>query len=73
MVAGPAGSNDENGLVRVLRDDSGVAGRVSSVDNADRGIGLVAVVTALAEQLRGGVGAYGAGSGSAGPVPSPAP
>ena len=73
VVAGPTGSAGDNGLVRVLRDDSGVAGRVSSVDNADRGVGQVAVVRALAEQLRGAVGAYGAGAGAAGPLPSPAP
>ena len=73
VVAGPTGSNSDNGLVRVLRDDAGVAGRVSSVDNADRGIGRVAVVRALAEQLTGKVGAYGAGAGAAGPLPTPAP
>ena len=73
VVAGPSGSNADNGLVRVLREDSGAAGRVSSVDNADRGTGLVAVVQALSEQLRGRVGAYGAGDGAAGALPSPAP
>lgn len=73
VVAGPSGSQASNGVVRVLRDDSGVAGRVSTVDNADRGVGLVAVVQALAEQLRGAVGAYGTGAGATGPLPSPAP
>lgn len=73
VVAGPSRSDADNGLVRVLREDSGAAGRVSSVDNADRGTGLVALVQALSEQLRGGVGAYGAGTGTAGALPSPAP
>ena len=73
VVAGPTGSSADSGLLRVLRDDSGVAGRVSSVDNDDRGVGQIAVVRALAEQLRGAVGAYGAGAGAAGPLPSPAP
>ena len=73
VVAGPTGSVEDDGLVAVLRDDSGTAGRVSSVDNVDRGVGQVAVVRALAEQLRGQVGAYGAGAGASGPLPSPAP
>ena len=73
VLAGPSGSGAENGLVRVLREDSGAAGRVSSVDNADRGTGLVATVRALSEQLRGRVGAYGAGEGVAGALPSAAP
>ena len=73
VVAGPTGSSADSGLLRVLRDDSGVARRVSSVDNADRGVGQIAVVRALAEQLRGAVGAYGAGAGASGPLPSPAP
>ena len=72
VVAGPNGSNAAEGLVRLLRNDSGLAGRVSSVDNADRAIGLVAIVQALAEQLRGAVGQYGSGDGAAGPLPSPA-
>ncbi len=73
VVAAPSDGVAEGGLINALRGDSGVAGRVSSVDNANRGVGLVALVQALAEQLRGGVGAYGAGAGAAGPLPSPAP
>ncbi|MBC7372432.1 MAG: copper transporter, partial [Frankiales bacterium] len=73
VVAGPAGSGADNGLLKELRKDSGTARRVSGVDNADRGVGLVAVVRALAEQLRGTAGQYGTGAGSAGPLPSPAP
>lgn len=73
VVAGPSGSNAKDGLVHMLRNDSGLAGRVSGVDNADRGVGLIAIVQALAEQLRGAVGQYGAGEGSTGPLPSAAP
>ncbi len=61
LIAGPESSADENGLIRRLRTGSSVASDVSSVDNADRGVGVVAVVLALAEQLRGEVGQYGAG------------
>ena len=61
LVAGPESSADDNGLINRLRSVSSVASEVSSVDNADRGVGLVALVLALGEQLRGEVGQYGAG------------
>jgi len=70
VVTGPTGVAGENGLVSALRGDSGLSGRVSSVDNADRGVGAVAVVQALAEQVRGTSGQYGAGAGASGPGPS---
>ncbi len=73
VVAGPTGSAGDRGTVRLLRKDSGVAGDVSSVDNADRGTGQVAVVMALVEQLAGRSGQYGAGGGASAPLPSPAP
>jgi hypothetical protein len=72
VLAGPAGSSDERGPVRVLRSDDAVAGEVSSVDNADRGTGLVTLVLSLAEQRRGGVGQYGTGEGASTALPSPA-
>ena len=70
VVAGPAGPVQGGGLVSSLREDSGLSGRVSSVDNADRGVGTVAVVQALVEQLRGTSGQYGSGAGATAPVPS---
>ena len=72
VVAGPATSAREGGLVRALRSASSVGGEVSSVDNVDRGIGQVAAVLALAEQQRGGAGQYGAGPGSTEPLPTTA-
>ena len=60
-LAGPVGSADERGAVRALRADSTLVRAVSTVDNADRGTGLVTLVLALAEQRRGGVGQYGTG------------
>lgn len=74
VVAGPTGSASDGAIVRVLRDESAVADGISSVDHADRGSGLVTVVLALAEQLRGGAGQYGTGEGAspdAPPLPSP--
>ncbi|MGI8538113.1 MAG: copper transporter [Mycobacteriales bacterium] len=72
VVAEPATSAADRGLVSRLRADSSLAAEVSSVDNADRGVGLVAMVLALAEQGRGAAGQYGAGPRSTGPLPSPA-
>ena len=71
VVAGPQDSAARDGLLKDLRGDSGVAGAVSSVDNANRGVGQVAVVRALAEQLQGGTGQYGDGPGATGPLPLP--
>ena len=71
VVAGPTGSAEERGLVRLLRADTAVARDVSSVDNGDRGTGQVAVVLALVEQLAGRAGQYGAASGSSAAAPGP--
>ena len=70
-LAGPAGSAGERGAVRALRADSTLVRAVSTVDNADRGTGLVTLVLALAEQRRGGVGQYGTGEGASTALPSP--
>ena len=71
LVAGPATSAADGGLVDALRSESGVASGVSGVDNADQGVGLVAAVLALAEQARGEVGQYGAGPRAEASLPSP--
>ena len=70
VLAGPAGSAGDRGTVRVLRTDEAAAREVSSVDNADRGTGLVTLVLALAEQRRGGAGQYGTGQGASTAPPS---
>ena len=70
VLAGPAGSAHDRGPVRALRSDGALAERVSSVDNADRGSGVVTLVLALAEQLRGGVGQYGTGEGASTALPN---
>ncbi len=72
VVAGPATSAAVRGTVGALRGDSGLATQVSGVDNADRGVGQVALVLALAEQARGQAGQYGAGPRATGALPSPA-
>ncbi len=73
VVAGPGTSAADGGLVSALRSDSSLAAKVSGVDNADRGVGLVALVLALAEQTRGAAGQYGAGPRASGPLPRPLP
>lgn len=70
VVAGPRSSALDGGLVDALRGQPSVASAVSSVDNADRGIGRVAVVRALAEQVAGRAGQYGAGPGASAPLPA---
>jgi hypothetical protein len=70
VLAGASRSAEERGTVRALRENGTVSSQVSGVDNVDRGVGRVAVVRALAEQLDGGVGQYGAGPGSTGPLPA---
>jgi len=69
VLAGPAQAMLEGGLVRALRASSSAREEISSVDNADRGIGRVAAVLALAEQAREGVGQYGAGPGASEALP----
>ncbi len=72
VLAGPSAAATEGGLVRALRGQSSLAADVSSVDNADRGIGQVATVLALAEQVRERAGQYGAGPGASAPLPAAA-
>lgn len=71
VVAGSLATADDGGVVAALRDDNGVADRVSSVDAADTPTGRLAVVLALQEQRAGGAGAYGSGSGAEAPLPDP--
>ena len=72
VVAGPADSTSDGGLVRALRADEALEGDISTVDNAHRAVGQVAVVRAVAEQLQGGVGRYGGTGSATAPVPGAA-
>ena len=72
VLAGPAGSAGDGGAIRALRSQDALTREVSSVDNTDRGTGLVTVVLSLAEQRRGGAGQYGTGEGASAALPSPA-
>lgn len=70
VVAGPSESALDGGLVRAVRADTARDAEISTVDNADRAVGQVAVVLALREQAQGGVGNYGGAQGADGPVPA---
>ena len=59
--------------MEALRADGALSDEVSSVDSADRPLGRVLVVKALAEQLQGLARRYGGGSGAQAAVPMPAP
>jgi hypothetical protein len=75
IVAGSvAASATAAGAIPVLRG-SGLASRVSSVDNADVTLGQVSVIWALSDQLAGAKpGSYGiAGASAVSPVPLPVP
>ncbi|HST64466.1 MAG TPA: copper transporter [Mycobacteriales bacterium] len=69
VVAGTPAAAGASGLVGAVRADRGLASAVSTVDDADRPVGQVAAVFALAQQSAGRSGQYGTGSGVDGPFP----
>ena len=76
VVAGPVTSSaSSSSAIAVLRGSS-VSGQVSSVDNADKTLGQISTIWALADQQAGGKpNSYGiSGASAVSPsVPSPAP
>ena len=72
VVTGSVDGSGPGSVIDVMRN-GGRAGHLSSVDNANRTIGQIVVAQALAEQLRGVSGSYGATSSAASAAPSPAP
>ena len=72
VVAGSVDGSGPGSVIDVMRN-GGRAGHLSSVDNANHTIGQIVVAQALAEQLRGVSGSYGATSSAASAGPSPAP
>ena len=69
VVAGTPAAASASGLVGAVRADRGLASAVSTVDDADRPVGQVAAIFALAQQSAGRSGQYGTGSGVDGPFP----
>jgi hypothetical protein len=64
VVLGPEAAAGTGGLIASVRTGKEASVGVSTVDVADRAVGPLAVVLALAEQLRGSSGAYGVGPGA---------
>ena len=69
VVVGGSAAAGRAGLIGALRADQGLASAVSSVDDADRPVGQVATVFALAQESAGRSGQYGTAAGSEGPFP----
>jgi hypothetical protein len=69
VVSGTPAAAGASGLVGAVRADRGLASAVSTVDDADRPVGQVASVFALAQQAGGRSGQYGTGTGVDGPFP----
>ena len=69
VVAGTPAAAGKDGLVGAVRADSGLASAVSTVDHADRPVGQVAAVFALAQQGAGRSGQYGTAAGADAPFP----
>lgn len=70
LLAGPADGARPGGLIRKVRDDSALAGQLSTVDSAATGPGGVVTMLAIAQDLAGGTGQYGAIDAADGPVPA---
>jgi hypothetical protein len=68
-VTGPESSATDGGVVAAIREDGTAKNRVSTVDSGLQPSGVIASVLALREQLTGGNGAYGSGSGVSDPLP----
>ncbi len=69
VVGGTLSATTDVGPLRALRDDA-ASRQVSSVDGVDLPQGRLGVVYALREQAAGGVGQYGLGPGTQGPLPA---
>ena len=66
VVAGRAKAADDGGVIADLRRGES---KVSTVDSLDRGWARIAVPLAVAEQLGGKAGAYGAAASASAPAP----
>jgi hypothetical protein len=72
LVVGSDGVGTDGNTVTAVRRDPVLTKSISTVDNVATPQGRVVVALALAEQLGGGTGHYGIGSGAAALMPKPA-
>lgn len=68
VLAGDRLSARDGGAIADIREDRADTENVSTVDNADRAAGRITVVRALAAQLKGKAGAYGAAESAVAPT-----
>ncbi|MFN2594742.1 MAG: copper transporter [Actinomycetota bacterium] len=61
------------GVVSSIRQDPDASATVTTVDDADTGIGRIATALGLGDAAKGSVGQYGTGDRSTGIIPSPSP
>lgn len=73
VVAGPLDASQPAGVLEALRNDAALSEQLSGVDTADRPLGQLLTVMALADELRGVSGRYGSGPGAQAVVPTPPP
>jgi hypothetical protein len=70
VVTGPASSAIDGGVLTEIRKDDATKSGVSTVDTGSTPMGVITAVLAMREQLSGGSGAYGFGSGVSGLTPA---
>jgi len=75
VLAAPTTAAGDRSLLKAVRDDAGLAAKLSSVDTAGTPYGSIATVLALADAVRREFGHYGVGPGATAPLPvlEPAP
>jgi hypothetical protein len=69
LVAGTPAAAGADGLVGAVRTDAGLAGSISTVDDANTAAGRIATVFALVQQGAGRSGQYGTADSAEAPIP----
>jgi len=69
LVAGTRATTGADGLLGAVRTDAGLAGSISTVDDANTAAGRIATVFALAQQGAGRSGQYGTADSAQAPMP----
>jgi len=70
VLAAPPAASEDGSLLKAVRDDAGLAAKLSSVDTAGTPNGTIATVLTLADAVRREFGHYGSGPGAEAPLPA---
>ncbi|HVE62347.1 MAG TPA: copper transporter [Mycobacteriales bacterium] len=73
VLAAPPTAAADGSLLKTVRDDAGLAAKLSSVDIAGTPNGTIATVLTLADAVRREFGHYGSGPGAEAPLPAMEP